>query len=72
MLTEGLVRSWSADEGWGVIDSGATPGGCWVHFSNIEARGFRSLEVNQPVNFTWEPVEQDGYKYRAVVVKGHP
>ena len=34
------MRSWCNDEGWGVIDSRDTPGGCWVRespYSGAEA-----------------------------------
>ena len=35
MSTVGTVRVWHRDEGWGVIDSPETPGGCWAHFSHL-------------------------------------
>ncbi|WP_203819652.1 hypothetical protein [Paractinoplanes ferrugineus] len=31
MADPGVVRSWIPSEGWGVLDSSATPGGCWAH-----------------------------------------
>jgi cold shock CspA family protein len=31
----GTVRVWYRDEGWGVIDSPDTPGGCWAGFGQI-------------------------------------
>ena len=34
---DGVVRFWHDDEGWGVLDCPSTPGGCWTHFSVIEA-----------------------------------
>jgi CspA family cold shock protein len=39
MSVVGVVREWNAEEGWGVVDSDETPGGCWVHFSHIEIAG---------------------------------
>lgn len=68
MATVGMVREWSADEGFGVIDSAETPGGCWAHFSAIVMDGYRSLETGQRVSFTFEPASQDGYSYRAITV----
>ena len=68
MLSEGTVREWSDDHGWGVIDSADTPGGCWVHFSAIVSHGYRSLEPGGPVAFTYEAPGQDGFGYRAVQV----
>ncbi|MGH3293329.1 MAG: cold-shock protein [Trebonia sp.] len=66
--SEGTVREWSDDCGWGVIDSAETPGGCWVHFSAIVSPGYRSLEPGGPVVFTYEATGQDGFDYRAVQV----
>jgi cold shock protein len=43
----------------------ATPGGCWIHFSVIEAEGFRSLSPGASVRVRWESPGQDGYDYRA-------
>ncbi|MDT2007285.1 cold shock domain-containing protein [Rhodococcus opacus] len=45
------VRTWSDEEGWGVIDSDATPGGAWTHFSNVVGPGLRSLTPGQQVTF---------------------
>jgi CspA family cold shock protein len=37
MTATGRVRSWYAEEGWGVIDCDETPGGCWFQYSAIES-----------------------------------
>jgi len=66
--SEGTVRLWSDDEGWGVIDSSDTPGGCWVHFSNVVSDGRGSLTPDAPVTFTYEALSQDGFDFRAVLV----
>lgn len=60
---------WNIEEGWGVIDSPSTPGGCWAHFSHVAMTGFRSLQPGQLVELEWEPAQQDGYAYRAVRVR---
>jgi cold shock protein len=65
-MTEATVRDWDDEEGWGVLDSRETPGGCWAHFSAVEMEGFRSLVAGQKVTLEWESAEQDGYQYRAV------
>ena len=65
MATTGTVRIWHDEEGWGVLDSELTPGGCWAHFSHIAGPGYRSLQPGQDVNFEWEAAAQDGYSYRA-------
>jgi CspA family cold shock protein len=69
MVTEGTVRTWHAGEGWGVVDSASTPGGCWTHFSHVAVPGFRSLEPGQFVELEWESAQQDGYAFRAVHVR---
>ena len=63
-----MVRTWQADEGWGVIDSQDTPGGCWAHFSSVRVPGYRALAAGQSVTFDFEAAEQDGYCFRAVEV----
>lgn len=62
------VRTWHAEEGWGVVDSPDTPGGCWVHFSHIQSPGYRELLPGQSVALEWEKAEQDGFEYRATSV----
>jgi CspA family cold shock protein len=68
MVRLGVVRVYNVDEGWGVIDGPAVPGGCWVHFSAIAAEGYRPLASGQQVWFRAEAEAQDGFAYRAVKV----
>ena len=68
MAVAGIVREWHGDEGWGVIDSDATPGGCWVHFGSVRMTGYRSLERGQVVSLEFERGRQDGFTFRAVAV----
>ncbi|MEH1169252.1 cold shock domain-containing protein [Micromonospora sp. CPCC 205539] len=68
MTSVGSVRTFSADEGWGVIDGPDVPGGCWVHFSAIATDGYRQLTPGQPVSFRAEAVGQDGFAFRAAKV----
>jgi CspA family cold shock protein len=67
-MIQATVREWDDEEGWGVLDSSQTPGGCWAHFSAVEMTGFQSLVAGQKVDLEWESAEQDGYQYRAVLV----
>ncbi|NLU64862.1 cold shock domain-containing protein [Rhodococcus sp. HNM0563] len=68
--TTGVVRTWNDEDGWGVIDSPQTPGGCWAHFSHIVDDGFRTVEVGAVVAFEWQQVtDQDGYRYCAIRVE---
>ena len=66
----GIVKWFDPDAGWGVIDAPEVPGGCFVHFANIEASGYRTLHAGQHVTFTFEQPGflQDGYPYRAMTV----
>ena len=67
-ITTGVVREWHAEEGWGVLDSASTPGGCWAHFSAVQVEGYRSLTPADIVHFTFEAAEQDGHSFRALDV----
>lgn len=66
MRTVGVVREWHDDEGWGVVDSDATPGGCWVHASMVRARTFGRLAEGSAVELTYEEAPQVPYSYRAI------
>ena len=66
---EAVVLEWQPEEGWGVVDSQQTPGGCWVHFSHIQATEYGELVPGQTVALEFEPADQDGFAYRAVTVK---
>lgn len=68
MTSLGQVRVWHDAEGWGVIDSAVTPGGCWAHFSSVLVAGYKALATGQSVEFSYEAGEQDGFSYRAVEV----
>ncbi|HTF10331.1 MAG TPA: cold shock domain-containing protein [Asanoa sp.] len=68
MTSSGVVRAYTADEGWGVVDGPDVPGGCWVHFSAITGDEPRQLAEGQRVWFRAEAVAQDGFAYRAVKV----
>jgi cold shock protein len=44
MISRGTVREWS-DDGYGVVDSADTPGGCWVFHISVAQDGFRALTL---------------------------
>ncbi len=67
-MVAGTVRVWHDELGWGVLDSPETPGGCWAHFSQLQVPGYHALTPGDPVTFTFEPAEQDGFAFRAVSV----
>ncbi|PRY12590.1 hypothetical protein [Kineococcus rhizosphaerae] len=65
MTTRGVLRSWAEEEGWGVVDSPQTPGGCWVHCSALAVGD--GPRVGQELAFTFEAVrDQDGYRFRVL------
>lgn len=68
-MERATVQVWYAEEGWGVLESPSTPGGCWAHYSHIEMTGYRSLDAGDAVDFRWESADQDGYTYRATWVR---
>ena len=67
-VATGVVREWREEEGWGVLDSDETTGGCWAHFSVLHMAGYRSAVPGQTVVFSFERGEQDGFGYRAIDV----
>ncbi|PWI16206.1 hypothetical protein DI272_20080 [Streptomyces sp. Act143] len=71
-MVTAIVRDWYDEEGWGVLDSPETPGGCFAHYSDIRTKGpdYRNLTPGQRVELAWEApgFKQDGYDYRAVSI----
>lgn len=65
-VRDGLVGRYDTAHGHGVIESVATPKGCWVHFSSL--RDAHSLHTGQPVWFICEQAMQDGFETRATHV----
>lgn len=69
MFSVGTIRFWDTEQGWGVIDSPDTPGGCWIHHSTPSTARHQGMEPGRVVNFAWRRVPgegvQDGYDYVA-------
>jgi cold shock protein len=65
-MARGVVHFFLAEEGWGAIASAELPNGdeAFVHFSDIDASGYRSFDEGDVVDFEFEQAEQDGYRYR--------
>lgn len=49
-MTQGTVKWFNAEKGFGFIAQDGGPD-LFVHYSEIEGHGFRSLEENQHVEF---------------------
>ncbi|WP_082517982.1 cold-shock protein [Curtobacterium sp. Leaf183] len=73
MSEPGVVCSWNADEGWGVIDVANVDGGVWAHFSTIEGRSFGVLNVGESVFVEWDDVKHGSCSAQAtrVLVDGN-
>ncbi len=50
-MTQGTVKFFNADKGFGFIAPDGGGEDVFVHFSNIEASGYRTLDENQRVEF---------------------
>jgi cold shock protein len=70
-MARGIVKFFKADKGHGAISSAELPEGldAWVHFSVIEMDGYRFLTAGDAVEFDYEPVQQDSFRFRATRVR---
>jgi CspA family cold shock protein len=71
-MARGVVKFWNAEKGWGAISSAELPPArdAWAHYSHImDMPGYRTLEVGQTVEFSFEAVQQDGFEFRAIEVR---
>lgn len=50
-MSQGTVKWFSAEKGYGFITPGDGSPDVFVHFSAIEGNGFKNLEEGQPVEF---------------------
>ena len=64
-------REWSDEEGWGVLCADEAPGDIFLHFSNIQMDGYKSLKPGEQVEV--EVVEAlpkvEGCRYAASVAR---
>jgi CspA family cold shock protein len=70
-MAYGVVKWFKTEKGTGAIRSSELPPGrdAWVHFSVIEGQGYRSLEVDDAVEFDYEAAQQDSFDYRVTRVR---
>ncbi|AKE38193.1 cold-shock protein [Corynebacterium camporealensis] len=50
-MAQGTVKWFNAEKGFGFIELEDGSGDIFVHYSEIQGRGFRTLEENQRVSF---------------------
>ena len=67
-MNNGTVKWFNAQKGYGFITNEATGEEVFVHFSAINAEGFKSLEEGQKVTFGTETDPANSSKTRAVNV----
>ena len=67
-MNNGTVKWLNAQKGYGFITNEATGEEVFVHFSAINAEGFKSLEEGQKVTFDTETDPANSSKTRAVNV----
>jgi CspA family cold shock protein len=64
-MAEGKVKWFNADKGYGFIER-EDGDDLFVHFSEIQSEGFKTLDEGQAVSFT-ETVGQNGKKQATAV-----
>ena len=64
----GTVKWFNNEKGFGFISNDDGSGDVFVHFSAIQAEGFRTLAEGQKVTYDTEPDPKDPGKLRAVNV----
>ena len=69
-MNHGTVKWFNNEKGFGFISNDDGSGDVFVHFSAIQAEGFRTLSEGQKVTYDTEPDPKDPGKLRAVNVIG--
>ena len=67
-MNHGTVKWFNNEKGFGFISNEDGSGDVFVHFSAIQAEGFRTLAEGQKVSYDTEPDPKDPGKLRAVNV----
>ena len=70
-MAYGTVKFFKPEKGWGAISSPDLPPDldAFVHFSDIEADGYRALEAGDRVEFDYRPANQDSFRFVATRVR---
>ena len=67
-MNNGTVKWFNAEKGYGFIADDDGGNDVFVHFSAIQADGFKTLNEGQKVTFSTEPDPKNSDKLRAVDV----
>ena len=65
-MSNGTVKWFNAEKGYGFIADEESGNDVFVHFSAIQAEGFKTLNEGQKVTFSTEPDPKNSDKLRAV------
>lgn len=72
MASRGRVRQYSVEEGWGILESDDTPGGCLVRVLDLRTQS-GTLSAGEEVDFEWESlppgVEEELFRFSALSVR---
>lgn len=68
-MSQGTVKWFNAEKGYGFIAGDEGGDDVFVHFSVIEAEGYRRLREGQKVSYGIEPDPKNPEKLRAVNVR---
>ena len=66
-----MVKFFKSEKGWDAISCAELPDDqdVWVHYSDIEATGYRQLEAGDVVDFDYKAGRQDSFNFRATRVR---
>jgi Cold shock proteins len=67
-MSNGTVKWFNADKGFGFISPDEGGDDVFVHFSAIQTDGYKTLADGQKVSFDVEPDPKDSRKMRAINV----
>ncbi|MBQ9989048.1 MAG: cold-shock protein [Clostridia bacterium] len=68
-MSNGTVKWFNPDKGYGFIANEEGGEDVFVHFSAIQTEGFRTLNEGQAVSFETEPDPKNPNRLRAVEVR---